>query len=228
MELHNLREDEVTRVITDLCDEEDQTPRFGYSTSDDCRLDAACFVLNRISPRYVSSGRGLAHTISEGEHDTQGKVDLIALAHEGLRRVTSVRRAYYDTSNSEQHNQTDFVFVYPAISGRIICGKTFEPASNVSVALTHQGKPVAMEDTRWPNPYDVTANTKGTYTFLPRESSATENASQSLEFCIEVTGVGYETLRHYFTVSGSRAPAQVLSRAKHAEYHLPDLYVIPR
>lgn len=226
MELRNLREDEVIRVITDLCNEEEQSPRFGYSTSDDCKLDAACFVLNRISPRYVSSGRGLAHTISDGEHDTQGKVDLIALAHEGLRRVTSVRRAYYDTASTRPSDEPDFVFVYPAISGRVICGRTFEPATGVSVALKNQGVPVVMEDTRWPNPYDVTANTRGTYTFLPR-ATPEAGAAQSLEFCIEVNGEGYETLRHYFTVSGSRAPAQVLHHAKNAEYHLPDLYIIP-
>ncbi len=228
MELHNLREDDVIRVITELCNEEEQTPRFGYATGADCRLDAACYVLNRIAPRYVSSGRGLAHTISETEHDTQSKVDLIALAHEGLRRVTSVRRAYYDAPDRDSGPGADVVYVYPAITGRIISGQSFEPAAGVSVSLTRNGTPVAMEDSRWPNPYDVTVNTRGTYTFLPRAVEEHASDGQSTEFCIEVSGDGYETLKHYFSVPGTKKPAQAAAMGKHGEYHLPDLYVLPR
>ncbi len=228
MDLHNLREDEVIRVIRDLCDEEIRSQRSGYLTSPDCQLDAACFVLNRIAPRYVSSGRGLAHTLSDSEHDTQGKIDLIALAHEGLRRVTSVRRSYYDSGDATETSRSDFVFVYPAISGRVICGRTFEPASGVRVSLIRDGNLVPMEDSRWPNPYDVTVNTRGTYTFLPRSVEAGAAERQNAEFCIKVTGDSYEELKHYFVVSGAKTPVQAVQPGTYAEYHLPELYVIPR
>ncbi|TVQ24151.1 MAG: competence protein ComFB [Spirochaetaceae bacterium] len=228
MDLHNLREDEVIRVIRDLCDEETRSPRSGYLTSPDCQLDAACFVLNRIAPRYVSSGRGLAHTLSDSEHDTQGKIDLIALAHEGLKRVTSVRRSYYDAQGASETSHSDFVFMYPAISGRVICGRTFEPASEVQVSLTHDGTLVPMEDSRWPNPYEVTVNTRGTYTFLPRAIEADVDERQNAEFCIKVTGDSYEELKHYFVVSGAKTPVRAVQLGTYAEYHLPDLYVIPR
>ena len=84
MEIHNLMEDQVFRRVNEICDEEEQRGNNDYCTSKACRLDVVCYVLNRIPPRYVTSGRGVAHVEQTIVSDTQLAVDITKLAQEAL------------------------------------------------------------------------------------------------------------------------------------------------
>ncbi|HRZ64078.1 MAG TPA: late competence development ComFB family protein, partial [Spirochaetia bacterium] len=66
MEIRNLMEDAVKAVVDELFELEAKDQRLGYCLCDQCRLDVACYVLNRIKPEYIVSSRGLAYSEKEG------------------------------------------------------------------------------------------------------------------------------------------------------------------
>jgi competence protein ComFB len=66
MEIHNTTEDMVLSIVHDIFDaiEKEGKPD-RPCTCYQCRLDTACYVLNRISPKYVVSSRGVARAESD-------------------------------------------------------------------------------------------------------------------------------------------------------------------
>ncbi len=235
MEIHNLMEDEVVNLIHSICNEEEQAREFGYCTSPECRVDAVCYVLNRTQPRYVSSARGMSHIASEQERNTQAHIDLVALAHEALRRISSFRRSYYTESEEERSADTDIPAntVLPIITGRLLDAETFRPVSNVTVTLLYQGAVIPMVDRRWDNPYEVASNTSGQYSFWPRtpqNNGDQNNGDQNeYEFSIAVDDSRFEQFRHYFRVPvlAQRLSSAEAGLTRHLEHCLPDMYLVP-
>jgi competence protein ComFB len=227
MEIHNLMEDEVFRRVNEICDEEEQRGSSAYCTSTACRLDAVCYVLNRIPPRYVTSGRGLAHVEQDISTDTQLAVDITKLAHEALKRIAAVRRSYYDQDTSVPELKGP-CFNFPAITGRIFTGVSFEPVTDADVYLLEAGTPVEMYDPRWQNPYPLASHTYGTYSFWPRPVSArNEGQKRSFELQISAKASGYERLDYYFTLELTADDAAASGRRIGEDHHLPDLYMFP-
>ncbi|MFW6368947.1 MAG: late competence development ComFB family protein, partial [Spirochaetota bacterium] len=199
MEIHNLAEDEVSRLIHRICDEEEEAGEFGYCTSVECRVDAVCYVLNRTQPRYVSSARGMSHVVSEQEQNTQAHIDLVALAHEALSRISSVRRSYYDVETTPRTDTGPGQQEFPIITGRLLIATTFQPVANTTITL-YRGSTIApMVDHRWENPYEITPNTSGQYSFWPH---APEDVAEhdEVEFLLAVDDPRFEEFRKYFTV----------------------------
>ena len=64
MKIHNQMEDLVLNIVDEMFDSKD-IQESDICTCGQCRLDVACFVLNRISPEYIISSRGLAHLNSD-------------------------------------------------------------------------------------------------------------------------------------------------------------------
>lgn len=225
MEIHNLMEELVVTVVDEAI-AEDAAGDHRYCTSPDCRTDVICYVLNRMTPRYVSSGRGFAHLVETLESDTQVAVDLVRLAHEGLQRVTAVRRTWYD---SERRGSVDGAcYNFPTIQGRVLDGAGFMPLASATVTLVMDDAPIPMYDTRWTNPYTIDARTPGTYIFWPASVPAAEtDASASFELHLRIEAPGYESLTHQFSLELERAehPDPVFSLER--EHRLPDLYLFP-
>ena len=119
MEIHNLMEELVLKMVQDLCDEEEKKPGSIYCTSEQCRVDVACFVLNRIPQYYVSSARGIAHSERAFKENPQLVVDLVTLVHEGMKRVSHIQRPYYATPESGRIPQGP-AFIFPTIKGRFL------------------------------------------------------------------------------------------------------------
>lgn len=230
MEIHNLMEDEVVNLINAICDEEQTAREFGYCTTPECRVDAACYVLNRTQPRYVSSARGMSHTAYEQERNTQAHIDVVALAHEALRRITSFRRAYYteDTAGEQNSPDDDTDTALPIITGRLLNAETFSPVSDVTVTLLYQGTVIPMVDRRWDNPYEVTGNTSGRYSFWPKTPQLADEDTEC-EFSIAVDDPRFEQFRHYFCVPlvRGRTHSAGAGLIRHFEHPLPDLYLVP-
>ncbi|MFP4205417.1 MAG: late competence development ComFB family protein [Spirochaetaceae bacterium] len=225
MEIHNLMEDEVFRRVNEICDEEEQSGGAGYCTSRACRLDAVCYVLNRLPPRYASSGRGLAHVERDIAADTQLAVDITKLAHEGLQRISSVRRSYYD-QDGETTQTRGPCFNFPAITGRILDGESFFPVDGATVYLLYEGEPMEMYDARWQNPYVLAAHTYGTYSFWPKPLPADSvEASVALDLQIVAEAEGFERLEHFFTVELAAEASATGTRRIGGDHHLPDLYM---
>lgn len=223
MEIHNLMEELVSSQIDEIC-RDDAEGAGRYCSSKDCRTDAICYVLNRLPPRYVSSGRGLAHLSDELQRDRQLAVDITKLAHEALGRVTAVRRTYYDQDRAASEAGASFNF--PTIRGRILDGNGFMPISGVDISLLRGGEPVAMSDDRWSNPYAISDRTPGMYTFWPApESAPAAGKVQSFDFELRIRSAGFYELTHHFSVelvSEDHAdPGFGLDR----DHQLPDLYL---
>jgi competence protein ComFB len=220
-------EDEVFRRVNEICDEEEQRGSNAYCTTRACRLDAVCYVLNRLPPRYVTSGRGLAHVEQDISSDTQLAVDITKLSHEALKRIAAVRRSYYDDESPEPDIKGP-CFNFPAITGRILNGVSFEPVDGAEVHLLRDGSPVPMFDSRWQNPYTLAGHTYGTYSFWPRPdraSKAGERASFELE--ISATAEGFEKLEYFFTVDLVADETAAGAMRIGGDFHLPDLYLFP-
>jgi competence protein ComFB len=227
MEIHNLMEDEVFRRVNEICEEEEARGNTTYCTTRACRLDAVCYVLNRLPPRYVTSGRGLAHVEQDMSSDTQLAVDLTKLAQEALKRISSVRRSYYDEDASEPEVKGP-CFNFPAITGRVLNGVSFEPVEGAAVQLLREEQPVTMYDSRWQNPYTLAAHTYGTYSFWPRPLPAQRaDETAGFELQISVTADGFEKLDHFFSLELTAEDSAAGAMRMGGDFHLPDLYLFP-
>lgn len=229
MEIHNVMEDLVIRVVDSICREESAGAGFGYCTSDDCRVDVICYVLNRVSPRYVSSSRGLAHLDVDLAADQQLHIDLVALANEGFRRVSLVRRSYYDEAGQTRAQDADQpAYRFPAVRGRILNGMTFEPMTKGRVSLLLEGETVGMIDARWQNPFDLSISAPGTYFFHPApEPAGTESMAADFKFEILAECEGYEPLHHYFSLEAKSRSGDPGDYRLSLDFGLPDLYILP-
>lgn len=228
MAIHNLMEEEVLRVINEICDEEAQKENPLYCVSPGCRQDAACYVLNRIPPRYVSSGRGLAHAEVAYKGNPQLHVDLVTLASEGLKRVTTVQRSFYRGEEAQRDLQTGPCYNFPTITGRLFNGLSFEPVTGIDVELRRDGRLVEMVDSRWSNPYHIVTNTPGTYLFWPAPESSNEPGERAeFEFEIAADAAGYEPLHHFFSVCLRSDTQRDLAIRFSQDHTLPDLYLLP-
>ena len=225
-DIHNIMEDLATRVVDDVLSAMAAKQANDICTSELCRQDAICFVLNRVPPRYVSSARGIAHTSQELKEDQQLLVDLTTLAHEGLRRISTVRRYYYAPEVRGVEGGRGPVFPFPAVRGRVINGSTFAPVSDVAVSLYYKDALVPMMDPRWENPYVVSRDTYGTFCFWPRAEVAEKDTEERrFNFELYIEDDRYEPLRHAFSLTvHSCLPEQV----EHpADFMLPDVFLLP-
>ena len=226
MAIHNLMEELAASVLDEVC-KEDQAGSGRYCVSEQCRTDALCYILNRISPRYISSGRGFAHLTEELQEDQQLMIDVMRLVHEGLQRVSAVRRTFYDTESKDALQGACFNF--PTIKGRLLDGAGFLPVSDVDVQLFLDGESVEMFDTRWSNPYHVSPQTPGTFIFWPAPISIEEMGTQrKFEFELRVEESEFDPLNHLFTLElTSESGADEVFNLER-DHKLPDLYLFHR
>jgi competence protein ComFB len=214
-------------VVNQVCDDEEARETPSYLTTDECRMDVACFVLNRIPQRYVSSARGQAHIEQEIENDQQLFVDLVTLSHEGLRRVTSVQRSFYGNAPDAPAVQGPHFF-FPTVKTRLFDANTFTAAKDVPVALLRDDSMVRMVDSRWQNPFTVAEPTGATVLFWPQPAQAAgPDESGRFEFEIRVESDGYESLHHFFTIERISTNEGMSALIATGEHRIPDLYLVP-
>jgi competence protein ComFB len=227
MEIHNLMEELVSSVVGDVCREDAESAAPRYCTTPECRVDAVCYVLNRVPPRYVSSGRGFAHLTEELLSDHQLSVDLVRLAHEGLHRVNAVRRSFY--GSGDRTHGTGPCFNFPTVKGRLLDGATFTPVTDVEVTLLHEGSPVEMFDPRWSNPYRIPLQAPGTFLFWPAPVTAERpGVAQDFSFELHVEDPRFEPFSHYFSLSASSEERENPVFSLERDFSLPDLYLFTR
>ena len=201
MEIHNVMEDLVMETVHEIFDET-SLEKFPLANCYQCRLDVACYVLNRIKPEYIISGRGLVHFENEYQNHLQKKADLVALVNEGIRKINENRRPYYEQPIESSDTLPDPpVFNFPAIVGRVLHGKTFEPMGNIHITLRENGNVVPMIDYTWQNPQLIVESIQGNFSFLPRPVKA-EKAGDTRIFPFELSieEEGFTPLQHYFEI----------------------------
>mgnify|MGYP000923024835 FL=1 len=231
MEIHNLMEDIVRGTVDELFDSEERSPKLGFCTCSQCRLDVSCYVLNRIPPEYVTSGRGVVH----GETDWSGKVqrtaDVLTLVREGWTRINLKKRPQYHQGSPVASSELPEgpVFNFPSVMGRLFNGVDFSPLEDIQVGLYREDELLPMIDPNWQNPCRIVRETEGMYIFWPRPlpaGSAGEEAVFQLRVHAEIPG--FEAVSHYFELSLDAEPSAVDQITVRKVYKLPDLYVFPK
>ena len=200
MNVHNLMEDIVTKAVNTLYDRV-KGENVSWLTCDceNCRLDTISYVLNRIPPKYVVSGRGVTHN-AEYLASSQLQADIDSLGMEGLRIVSTTKRPFHETNRKESAKK-EFkpTFNFFTFTGAVLDGNTFEPVADATVTLKLDGKLAEMFDASWPNPFKTVKSTKGVYSFWVKPVSA-EKAGivKNFPLCIEVKADGYtDTVYHF-------------------------------
>ena len=201
MNVHNLMEEIVKKSVDNLY-ENAKSEKLDWLTCDcaNCRLDTVSYVLNRISPKYVVSGRGAAHATRDLENN-QLQADIEAIALEGMKTVNSTKRPYHLDSFDKQSDDKPSTpyFNFCTFSGRVLDGATFEPVPNATVTFKFQGKIAEMFDSTWSNPYITMDVTQGYFSFLLKPIK-TKKANEVKSFCfsIEISAQDYEGIQYHF------------------------------
>ncbi len=204
MNIHNLMEEVVSYRVNKLYDQVKEVKASWLTCDcDNCRIDTISYVLNRIAPRYVVSGRGVTHARDVME-DPQVRADIDSLGLEGIRIVSSTKRPFHSSTRKECVIQTSAnpVFNFPTIQGTILEGNTFEPLVGATVSLKSDGKNVVMADATWANPINTYNSTKATYSFWPKAIEAKKvDETKKFHFTLEVTCPGYDPINYSFDVN---------------------------
>ncbi|MEW5815700.1 MAG: late competence development ComFB family protein [Spirochaetota bacterium] len=229
MKVHNTMEEVVVNTVHEIFTEEEKTNAQGFCTCSQCRLDVACYVLNRIPPQYIISGRGLAHVQSDYQEQLQKHADLAGLINEAIKKVSRTKRPHFSHAKDKQNLiPKGPLYNFPTIIGRLFNGNNFEPISNMNVSLLSKGELVKMFDPNWQNPYPVADKTAGTFIFWPYPVKA-ENMKMKkvFEFELFVEAPKFEALRHFFELE--LEPDELFNDSFHLQktHKIEDLYLFP-
>ena len=204
MDVHNLMEEVVSKAVNDLY-ERIKTDGATWLTCDcmNCRLDTTSYVLNRIPPKYVVSGRGVTHSTSQIA-DSQLIADIEAIALEGAKIVSTTKRPFHTSDRKdctiESNNRPAYNF--PNIIGEVLDGATFEPISGATVLLKCDGEVAEMIDKTWQNPLTTCKSTRGTFSFWTKPFIAKQaEHTKNYKFSLEISADGYEPTVQHFELS---------------------------
>lgn len=204
MNVHNIMEDIVTKSVNKNYDQIVNGKSNWLSCDcENCRLDTISYVLNRIPPKYVVSGRGITHS-SDIFEDHQLLADIQSLILEGMRIVNTTKRPYHAENKIKKTQDAEKTPAYnfANIAGTVLDGTTFEPVVGAKVVLKCNGKLAPMFDESWQNPYVTCKSTKGAYNFWMKPVTAKKaGSSKKFKLSLEVTADGYQPVTTFFEVS---------------------------
>lgn len=230
MKVHNLMEEIVTETVSDLFDDEEKEHRQGFCTCYQCRIDVVCYVLNRIKPQYMLSGRGLAHLKSDYKNNLQKMADLMGLVNDAIKKVDATKRPHFaHQGDHEQALPVGPLFNFPTIMGKIVNGSNFEPLSDVSVSLKSKGSLVRMINPNWQNPCPISEKTAGTFLFWPYPAQAQSLSEKKvIEFEISTERSQFEEMHYFFTLELSAESEFNYSIGIQKTFEVEALYLFPR
>lgn len=200
MKVQNIMESYIIKRTNALYDDfVEMKNSFLTCSCENCRLDTICYVLNRVQPKYVVSGRGM--TYANLALNGQTKADIDAMIIDGIRVVNAAKRPYHDQRKLKETTDNKPAFIFPVFMGAVYDGHSFEPLSGVSIELSADGKLVPMEDASWENPTLTYKPAKGSFTFKPASVPAEkEGETREFNFTITIRSADYQPLIYSFTI----------------------------
>jgi competence protein ComFB len=230
MDIRNVMEDSVKAVVEELFEIEAKEKRLGFCTCDQCKLDVACYVLNRVKPEYIVSSRGLAYSEKEGLDKVQRRADVISLVKEGWGKVSHAPRPSSDHASprSAAAEIEGPIYNFPTIMGRVFDGRTFAPLGDGTVKLVAGGADVEMLDPNWQNPFVLAGATGGTFIFWPKPlPAASDDAARKFVFEIKIDVPGLESPSSFVELSLVPERNARLDFSLQRVHKVPDLYLFP-
>ena len=205
MNVHNLMEDIVNKAVNNLYDRvKAENTTWLTCDCENCRLDTVSYVLNRLPPKYVVSGRGVTHNV-EYLASSQLQADVDSLSLEGMRTVSATKRPFHAENRKDCEIQKEAkskpAFNFFTFTGSVLDGNTFEPVSDAQITLKMNGKLAEMVDKTWSNPYNLVRSTKGVYSFWVKSVPAKKSGQREyFTFSLEIKAEGYSDMVHHFEV----------------------------
>jgi competence protein ComFB len=231
MDIRNLMEEAVLSAVDELFASESPNAKLGFCTCGQCRLDVACYVLNRIKPEYIVSSRGLAYSERDFMETVQRRADIISLAREGWSRVAHRPRktADHGLATLVSNLPEGPAYNLPTIMGRAFNGLNFEPLAEGDVKLFVDGHEAPMVDPNWQNPFILAQATAGTFIFWVCPYSA-DFEGQKRVFTLEAraTVPGLEEASHFFELEMVAEKEAKGDFTHHGVHKLPDLLLFAR
>lgn len=231
MDIHNLMEDLVLDTVNELFDAKVQGASVHWCTCRQCRMDVACFVLNRLKPEYVLSGRGVAYSELDYGEKLQKSADVASLVKEGWAKINAAPRPNHSHRSGDECQDVPAgpVFNVRPIMGRLFNGVTFEPITDTNISLVDESGLVKMMDSNWPNPYPLAKNTNGTFTFWPFPvQSSRAGESRRFSYTVTASPEGYEELSHFVELDVVSEPSPICQFSLQTVHRLQDVYVFPK
>jgi len=233
--LHNTMEDIVLFCLEDVLKEKNDICK-----CDQCRLDMACYILNKVQPRYVLSSRGIVHYEKNKIKDNQEYIDIYTLAMEAIQVVSQTMRhnkkdinkdkAGNKIQNTSPDKNGSYYYNFPQIVGRVIDSDNLEPICDAKVTL-HNGDTndkIAMFNVNWQNPALINDQMDGFFSFWP-VSIPTDDKNKKTAFVMFVTleKEGYETMCKSFEIESESTPNLDETINKEQVFRLNEIYLSP-
>ena len=125
MYIHNTMEDIVLQYLEEIL-----SLKKDICKCEQCKTDMACYALNKISPMYIVSSRGIIHTENKKREHIQEEVDIYAIVSEAIDIVANTRRHEVDDQYKnieldlskhapKYRSDNDVFFNFPQVIGRI-------------------------------------------------------------------------------------------------------------
>ncbi len=168
-------EDIVTSVVREVLKKDNDIPK-----AEIYEQDIIAYVLNRVPARYITSERGIIHGKLESRFKFQQRTDILFLIQEAIQNIRS-RRSSSPSSVEELEGRETML---PHLMGEVLEETTFSIIPGVEVTLLYNGKPAAMIDESWTNPYTTNKATKGYFHFWPAFTKKGMDAKKDVPFTI--------------------------------------------
>ncbi len=205
LNVHNIMEEQVISRVNQLY-RQVKAKGTSWLTCDceNCRLDTINYVLNRIPPRYIVSGRGVAYNQGTLLKDSQLNADIDRICLDGMKLVSTAKRPYHKVAtlmDNKEPGSKQPMFNFPTFIGNVFDCSTFEPITGANILLKLNGKAAFMMDSSWSNPCETYAASHGSFTYwvAPR-AARVDKENREFTFIIEATMEGYSPVTYSFVV----------------------------
>jgi len=228
MKIHNLMEDIVKEKTMEIFSDRNLAQQSNFCNCHQCLSDVICYVLNRIKPIYIFSARGAAHFKMNYLENLQREADLVTQIYRGIEQIARARRPLCSDLENVRSVYDGPYFNFSTITGKLFNSQSFEPVDELSISLYSDGKLVDTINKNWPNPYYISSNTSGIFTFfvLPRKADDA-GITKSFEFELIVNSTNYEPFRHYFALTVEAEKYYIDFYRLNRTYNIEDLYLVP-
>lgn len=204
MSIRNLMEDIVLSTVEEVLKKEKDD-----NATREYKEDICAFVLNRITPNYVTSERGILHGLLDSRFLLQQKTDILLLIHEAINVIHERRSAEFKHLEMNDHAHDTF---FPHIIGEVVEETTFSKIEGVTVTLLFEGLPVQMMSDGWKNPFITNKGTMSYYHFWPFFEQEPD-AEKEYEFTLTYEHEKFVSREYSFTVQPVKAMNMSTSRA---------------
>lgn len=226
MNIHNILEDQVIIRVNNMYERiAEMEPSWFTCNCEQCRLDTTAYVLNKLPPRYIVSGRGLTHMLASV--DTQMSVDMDSLIVEGMKKVAANARPFHAAETKDAAGKSeDPIFNFPLFVGTVYDGMSFDAIQSAQITLSQDGTPCTMLDHTWTNPMLLTSHTKGKYTFWVKPQKArVSGETKQFHFKLEIIADGFEKTTYVLDIPVTSSECTIKKLNTIDPIKIQDLYL---